>query len=163
MYTKSAFIPKIKHRKHTPYIKAYVGQVGIIEFFKFISKFLNDPNLSPSNAEDIGLFRSFLCDSKFGMLHITYCSYIVKNMNSKNYNSSVRKLVKYINYAGQTMIGYQEDIYEHLFRDVKNKVLLESLLKKLAPDDRLRFMNQAMVHSNIVEMIPKIKLYILYS
>jgi hypothetical protein len=159
---KENFVPKSKLAKHKEYLKAFSDESSIEKHFKYINKFLVDPAINSNKSEDIEIFRNFICD-KFGMLNITYSSFIVNKMTEDNYNWSINILSKYIEYAGKTLSAYRADIFEYLLRDVKNKKILESLIKKLSRDDRLAFLEQAAHHASIIEMLPKIKLYLLFS
>jgi hypothetical protein len=133
------------------------------KYFKYISKFLLDKNLSHFNIEDKEVFRDLLYHSKFGAVQLGYMKFLIKNLVIRNFKWTINVFSIYINYLGKLSNYHQMDIYDSLFRDCRNIKLLESLFKNLKAEDKLFFLETINEYNDIIRLSPQFKLYITFS
>lgn len=165
-HSKQKFVPKFNLEKHKPYAEAFQlipDDTCLDKYYSIFFSFLKDDQISPSNSEDIVIFRHFVFDSDFGGINLSFIRNVIRHMCSLNFNLNINILSKYIAFIGKVSWMHQADVFDTLFRDYPDKILIEAILKNLSAEDKVAFLEAGAHSTKIMEMFPKFKLYLLFS
>lgn len=165
-HSKQKFVPSFNLEKHKPYAEAFhliLDNTCLDKYYNIFFSFLKDNQISPSNPEDITIFRHFVFDSDFGIINTSFVKNVIRNTCNLNSYLSIDILSKYISFIGKVSWLHQADVFDTLFRDYPDKILIETILKNLSAEDKVAFLEAGAHSPKIMEMFPKFKLYLLFS
>ena len=144
--------------RHKSHINAF-KICSMSDFSDVITNFITDPFISSDDEDDIDLFQDFVFSKKFGKLHIYYYSFILKN---KDKESVAMILSKYLDFLKHVSVFFLYDAFDYIFK-TKDTKLIELMIKSLSSDLKIKFIEYSDRYPNIIDLIPKLKLYNLFS
>lgn len=148
------------------------------DYLQIITDYINDPSISHLDIDDLELFQTLLYEGPWGKIHIVYYVEQIEEYEKQEITCDylVGNLARYLDYLNQISALLVNDMFYHIFRywkydDLnsyyrsieKGKPVIEGLLSVLTPDIKLRLVQVADQHPNIVQHIPKLKLYLTFS
>lgn len=121
-----------------------------------------DPNLSPTDADDLEIFQDLVFDSDHGRLHIFFYEELFKNYYQYQPDWTLKVFVRYLLYLDKLSSLFSTDAFHFIFKkeDVK---LITNLLKEVPVDIKLRLIKFSEMYPNMIKAVPKLKLYNLFS
>jgi hypothetical protein len=149
------------HERHSDYLGAFSASIKEDEFLKYISKFLLDSRLSPFDADDLDLYQDLVFDSKWGRLHIFY----YEDLFSTYYIRPVefaKKFSRHLDYLGQCSVLFLLDAFTFILKK-NNPYMVNFLMKFMSLKTKLLFIRETEHYPQIVQAVPKLKLYNLFS
>lgn len=157
--------PTSKLERHQKYLGAFSAFCIEDEYLSNITDFIMDPKNSPSNDDDVELFKDFLFESKFGRIHICYFDlWFSKIGNKTNFDWTVRVMSRYIEFIRKISEFYIDDIFNMFLTELNASQDAIALLLKLLPmEDRMSFVRAAKVYPKALKRVSKLKLYYLFS
>jgi hypothetical protein len=124
------------------------------------------------------MFQRLLYEGPWGKIHIVYYVDQIEEYEKNEITCDylVNNLAKYADFLNQISVLLVNDMFYHIFRlwkwdDIssyfrsmeKGKPVIEGLLTALSSDTKLRMVQVADQYPNIVQYIPKLKLYLTFS
>lgn len=171
--------------RHHPYFDAFLHAVRARvdghyrkSYLQIITDYINDPGISCLDADDLELFQILLYEGPWGKIHIVYYVDQIEEYerNEVSCDQLVNNLARYADYLNRISALLVNDMFYHIFRlwkwdDIssyfrsmeKGKPVIEGLLSALSPETKLKMVQVADQHHNIVQHIPKLKLYLTFS
>lgn len=149
------------HERHSEYLGAFSNSIREDEFIGYISKFLLDSQLSPFDGDDLDLYQKMVFDSKWGRLHIFY----YEDLFSTYYIRPVefaKKFGKHLDYLGQISVLFLLDAFSFVLKK-NDPILVEFLIKHMSLKTKLLFIRESYHYPQIIQAVPKLKLYNLFS
>jgi hypothetical protein len=158
------FIPDSPHERHQKYFDAFLIEEGLTDskYLNYITQYIFDPNISSSNSDDMDFFKDLLFESIKGKVHINYYDWIVTHWLKYAFPQSITTLSKYAEFLGKLSTMFLEDFFNYLLK-LPNKEIIVSVFQKLSTDNKIKFIGWADHHPEIVKLIPKLRLYLLFS
>lgn len=160
------YIPQVEHRRHQRHVDAFVRARWAYEISALVSKYIYDPAISPMDADDLDLLKVFLFDNGLGKIHISYYSDQLVNtiLNSKKRRvKAIRKICRYADFLIRINTLMTIDLFHHVFQLRDNFKTAEDVFNGISPYTRVSFVHAAIQWPNIVNRIPKLKLYVTFS
>lgn len=159
------FIPKSKHKRHQIYIDAFLRYKHDYEFRGLINRFIFDPNISPSNLDDLEVLIHILFDSGYGKYHISYyqCQIeMIKQGRSKARKTRIiRRLARYSEFLSGYSPLFMTDFCDYILRYCPQ--IISELFSLMNPESRVVFVRMAERYPHVVRQVPKLKLYMVFS
>ena len=162
------FKPTSTLERHQKYFDAFLIYEkttlggGEKQYLDCLTKFIFDPNISHENEDDIQFFKDLLFESWYGKVHIYYYEWVLSKLLPYGFPQSIRILSRYADFLGVVSTMFLEDFYNAICRH-ENKEIAKCLFAKLSPVNRVHFVKMIDKHSEIVKLIPKLKLYVVFS
>jgi hypothetical protein len=159
------------HERHQKYLhlfkdEALVGQPsGVFEagLLWHTAKYVLDSNISPNDADDLELFHDLIFESKFGRLHIYfYEQYLFPRYFKFNPGWVMQVFSKYLEFLERISPLFTNDAFDFIYRHRDSKLVL-MLLDEMSFDIKMRFIKHADKHPDMMRLVPKLKLYNLFS
>lgn len=151
------------HDRHQSYLHLFKSSdMYERQYLWEIGKLVMDPNLSPSDADDLEIFQDLVFDSERGRLHIFFYEELFKNYYQYQPDWTLKVFVRYLVYLDTISSLFSNDAFHYIFKkeDVK---LTTNLLKEMPFEIKMRFIKASEKYPNIIQMVPKLKLYNLFS
>lgn len=157
--------PNSKLERHQKYLGAFSDFCIEEEYLSNITQFIMDPKISPNDEDDIELFKDLLFESKFGKIHIYYFDRLFNKLWDKTtFDWTVRIMSKYVEFAHKISEFYSGDIFNALFTELhKTHDAISLMLKYLPHNERMCMVRVAQTYPSVLESVPKLKLYALFS
>lgn len=149
------------HERHSEYLGAFSDSIGEDEFVGYISKFLLDSQLSPFDSDDLDLYQDIVFDSKWGRLHIFYYEDLFSTYHIRPIEFA-KKFNQHLEYLGHISSLFLLDAFTFVLKK-NDPVLVEFLMKHMSLRTKLLFIREAWHYPQIIQAVPKLKLYNLFS
>lgn len=150
------------HDRHQKYLELFKDDVFEQHFLWQVAMYVWDANLTPNDADDLDLFQDLVFDSKFGRIHIYFYDHLFDKYYRLNSDWVTTIFVRYLEYLEKLSSLFTNDAFDFVFKKEDQKLVL-TLLKKMPLDLRLRFIKHSEKYPNIIQLVPKLKLYNLFS
>lgn len=152
--------PDFSKENHLAYENSFYNCESIVDYYQELNKFLLDKNLSPSNTEDVEIFKDLLFESKFTKIHLSFIKWLI---DWDTYHSRVEVIDSYAKYINQISSLHARDFWSILFDD-KNISLIERLIKQASVETKVALVVAAVEYKpQIMKAIPKLKTYLIFS
>jgi hypothetical protein len=157
--------PTSKQERHQKYLGAFSAFCVEDEYLSNITNFIMDPKNSPSNDDDVELFKDLLFESKFGMMHICYFDLMFSRLCDKpNFDWTIRVIAKYIEFIHKISKFYSDDIFDTFLTELNTSHdAIGLLLRHLPMEERMYLVKVARAYPMALSRVPKLKLYALFS
>lgn len=161
---KTKFIPNSPHERHQKYFDAFLTGEGLTnsKYLNYITQYIFDPNLSPDNADDLELFKNLLFESFKGTVHIDYYDRVLKNWSTFAPNQTTDTLSRYSYFLSRLSVMFLQDFFNHLLEFDNNQIII-NLFPKLDSYSKVQFIEWADKNPQVVKLIPKLKMYLLFT
>lgn len=161
---KPKFIPNSPHERHQKYFDAFLIEEGLTnsKYLNYITQYIFDPAMSPDNEDDLEFFKNLLFESMKGKVHIDYYDRVVTRWSQFAFDQTIETLARYAYFLGRLSGMFLHDFFHYLLR-LDNKEILIHLFPKLDSQSKIHFIEWADYHPEIVESIPKLKMYLLFT
>lgn len=161
---KTKFIPNSPHERHQKYFDAFLIKDGIssAQYLNYITQYIFDPNLSPENADDLEFFQNLLFEGIKGRVHIKYYDWVITHWTKFAFDQTVNILVRYSYFLSRLSTMFLHDFFSYLLKTNDNKIITQ-MFPKLDAYSKIQFIEWADLHPEIVEFIPKLKMYLLFT
>lgn len=146
-------IPHQKNFSKELYERAYLWNVGV---------YVNDPKIDPSDADDLEFFQDMVFDSPYGRIHIFFYEELFKNYLHLNRDWTIRTFARYVLFLENISSLMSEEAMNFVYKKQEASVITD-LLKVMDMEVKLRFIRLADKHPDVMRVIPKLKLYNLFS
>ena len=154
-----------EHDRHQPYKDKFVkANVELYErqYYWQLAKFVMDPNISSSNADDLEMFQDIVFESPWGRIHIHFYEQLFKNYYRYQQDWTIEAFCRYCLFLDAVSILFLNDAYDFIFRKNDNKIILQ-LLKEMPFELKMKFIKAAEKYPETIQSVPKLKLYNLFS
>lgn len=153
-----------EHERHKPHHGKFTIKEDWFErqYYWNVAKYVMDPNISPSDGDDLELFEDAIFESPWGRIHISFYEQLFKNYYKFNSDWVLKTFCRYLIFLEELSVLFTNDAFEYIFRQDDPKLIL-SLLKVMPLEIKLRFIKASEKHPKIIQAIPKLKLYNLFS
>lgn len=153
------------HERHKPYHGKFTSANGSYyerTYYWHVAKYVADPDISASNADDLELFQDVVFESPWGRIHISFYEQLFKNYYKLNSDWVIRTFCKYLEFIEKLSPLFTQDAFAFVFKkqDVK---MIEQLLRLMPLQIKLRFIKTAENYPDMIRAVPKLKLYNLFS
>ncbi len=150
------------HERHQPYHS--FSKEGILEreYLWKIAKYITDRNISPTDPDDLELFQDAVFDSPFGRIHIFFYEEMFRGYYKFNPDWFVMTFSQYLSFLDEISTLFTNDAFEFVFRQ-KDIQMIDKLLKAMSLETKMRFIQASNKHPDIIQSVPKLKLYNLFS
>jgi hypothetical protein len=161
---KPKFIPNSPHERHQKYFDAFLIEEGLTnsKYLGYITQYIFDPAMSPDNEDDLEFFKNLLFESMKGKVHIDYYDQVVTKWVKFAFNQTIETLARYAYFLGRLSDMFLKDFYNYLLK-FDDKEILIHLFPKLDSQSKVHFIEWADDYPEIVESIPKLKMYLLFT
>lgn len=162
------FKPTSTLERHQKYFDAFLispGEeifYGPASYLNFITKFINDPNISHQDQEDLQFFKDLLFESQFGKIHIQYYTWVIDKWTQYAFPQAIRVLARYADFLGGVSVMFLHDFYHHLFKLPKHDLTI-AIFPILSSINKVEFIKTADQYPAIIAAMPKLKLYMVFS
>ena len=158
------FIPNSPHERHQKYFDAFSIKDGLTDskYMNYITQYIFDPCISPDNEEDIYFFKDLLFESIKGKVHISYYDWVISHWSKCAFVQSIETLARYSLYISRLSELFVHDFFNYLWQ-LPNKEIIVQLFPKLDHVSKLMFISWADTNPEIITLIPKLKLYLLFT
>jgi len=152
-----------EHERHQKYISIFDGEMFEQKLLWNIAMYVWDKDLSPDDGDDLELWQDMVFDTKFGRLHIYfYEHYLFKSYYHLNPDWVTTIFSRYLIYLDKASPLFTNDAFDFLYKRGDYKLILE-MLKKTPYDIRMRFVKHAEKYPTVLQSVPKLRLYNLFS
>lgn len=153
------------HERHKPYHEKFnQAKNDKLEqqYYWGVAKYVMDPNLSPSDADDLELFQDIVFDGPWGRVHIFFYEQLFKNYYKIHPDWVLKVFARYVLYLNKVSSLFAADAYHFIFQrnDVK---MIEGVLKELPYEIKMQFIQASRKYPNVMLSVPKLRLYNLFS
>lgn len=161
---KTKFIPNSPHERHQKYFDAFLIEDGLTnsKYLNFITQYIFDPVLSPDNEDDLEFFKNLLFESIKGKVHIDYYDRIVTRWTQFAFDQTTDTLARYSYFLSRLSDMFLHDFFNYLLL-FDNKEIIVHLFPKLDSYSKIEFIKWADNNSEVVKLIPKLKMYLLFT
>lgn len=160
------FKPDSTCERHQKYFGAFSDPMALDNrtiYMTYITRFINDGAISPSNEDDIQFFRDLLFESCWGRLHHTYYEYILERWIKIAFTQSMTILSKYADFLLPVSELFVKDMFHDIFKMNQSQLIVTSLFELLSPENKVILIKVGMIYPSIIKEIPKFKMYLLFS
>lgn len=164
METNVKHIPTSSHERHQKYLDAFHIKEGIssAEYLNYITQYIFDPNISPDNEDDLDLFKHLLFEGIKGKVHIRYYEWVVTHWIKFAFNQTIDTLARYSYFLSRLSTMFLHDFFDYLLKRDNKKIII-NLFSKLDSYSKTEFIGWADHNSEVVVLIPKLKMYLLFT
>jgi len=161
---KQQFIPNSPHERHQKYFDAFLIKEGLTDskYLNYITQYIFDPNLSPDDEDDLEFFKNLLFESIKGKVHIDYYDRVVTRWTQFTFDQTVDTLTRYSYFLSRLSDMFLHDFFNYLLK-IDNKEIVVHLFFKLDNYSKIEFIKWADQNSEVVKLIPKLKMYLLFT
>lgn len=131
-------------------------------YYWHVAKYVMDPRISPSDGDDLELFQDAVFESPWGRIHINFYQALFKNYYTLSPEWVLQTFCKYVEYLAKISILFANDAFDFIFRQEDPK-LIEKLLKVMPLKTKLQFIKASENYPKVIQSVPKLKLYNLFS
>lgn len=158
------FTPDSAHERHQKYFDAFLIKEGLSDsrYLNYITQYIFDPNISPDNEDDLDFFKDLLFESIKGKVHINYYDWVVTRWSQYAFPQSINTLARYASFLGRLSNLFLEDFFNYLLK-LPNKEIIIHLFDKLDHISKVQFIQWSDKNREVVKLIPKLKLYLLFT
>lgn len=161
------FTPISDLGRHQKYFGAFSiskdkENLNITSYLAYITKFINDPNISHLDQEDLQFFKDLLFEGPYGKVHIEYYMQIINKWAKIALPQAARILSRYADFLGQVSEMFLHDFYNAVLRGYSFDIAV-ALFPLLSHTNKVEFIKMVDTYPNIVKAIPKLKLYMVFS
>lgn len=162
--TKCRCIFGCDHDRHKPYHNQFITKEDWYErqYYWNVAKYVMDPNILPSNADDLELFQDAIFESPWGRIHIHFYENLFKSYYKFSPEWTLKVFCKYIGFLERISSLFVNDAFDFVFKKEDTK-LIENLLKVMPMGIKMRFIKAAEKYPQTIKAVPKLKLYNLFS
>lgn len=156
---------KSEHERHKQYYEQFdKAKQGRLEgqYYWSVVKYVTDRNISPLDPDDLELFQDAIFESPWGRIHIHFYEWMFDKYYKVYPECFLVIFSKYLNYLDKVSPLFTADAFSFVFRK-KNIKLVEGLLKVLSFDLKMKFIKTSEKHPDMIQLVPKLKLYNLFS
>lgn len=132
------------------------------QYYWCVARYVTDRNISPSDVDDLEFFQDSVFESPWGRIHIFFYEWMFKKYYQSNPDWYVLVFTKYLEYLDKISPLFSQDAFYFVFRQ-NNIQLVESVLKAMSFDIKLRFIKASEKYPDMIRKVPKLKLYNLFS
>ena len=151
------------HERHQKYLGLFKDDVFQQGLLWHIAKYVMDPKISPNDDEDYELFQDLIFESKFGRLHIYfYDQYLFPRYFKLNSDWTTQVFCKYLEFLEKSSSLFTNDAFDFIYKYRDSKLVL-MLLERMSFDIKMRFIKHSEKHPDMIKLVPKLKLYNLFS
>jgi len=151
------------HERHQKYLHLFKDDVFETSLLWHTAKYVLDTNISPNDADDFELFQDMIFESKFGRLHIYfYEQYLFPRYFKLNSDWVTQVFVKYLEFLEKSSPLFTNDAFDVVYKFRDSKLIL-MLLDRMSFDIKMRFIKHSEKHPDMIHLVPKLKLYNLFS
>lgn len=150
------------HERHHLYRNKFTKATYEGQYYWNIVEYIKDKNISPLDADDLELFQDIIFESPMGRIHIYFYERLFDNSYKAQPEWTLEIFCKYLEFLDKISPLFTHDAFSFVFRQ-KNVALIESLLKVMPIEIKLRFIREADNYPQIIKSVPKLKLYNLFS
>ena len=165
MNTRGDCIFGCDHERHQPYHKKFTqaeGERFERQYYWHVAKYIMDSNISPSDGDDLELFEDAIFESPWGRIHIHFYEELFKNYYQFSPEWVLQVFSRYLEYLEVLSSLFTNDAFEFIFRK-KDYHLITKLLKIMPIRIKLSFIKAAEKHPEVLQSVPKLKIYNLFS
>lgn len=161
---KSKFNPNSPHERHQKYFGAFLIEEGLTDsrYLNYITQYIFDPNLSPDNKDDLEFFKNLLFESIKGKVHNNYYDRVVTRWAKFAFDQTVETLARYSYFLSRLSDMFLHDFFNYLLKSHDEKLII-NLFPKLDPYSKVQFIEWADLNPEVVKLIPKLKMYLLFT
>lgn len=153
------------HDRHKPYHDKFIKANGDWyerTYYWHVAKYVMDKNVSPNDGDDLELFQDAVFESPWGRIHISFYEQLFKNYYQLDARWTVGAFCRYLLYIDKLSTMFTGDAFEFIFRK-DDPELIPHLLKEMPLDIKMNFIKASEKHPKIIQSVPKLKLYNLFS
>ncbi len=160
---KSSCRIKCDHDRHQPYLVLFKDkEMYERKYLWEIGKLVMDPKLSPLDEDDLEIFQDLVFDSERGRLHIFFYEQLFSNYYQYQPDWTLKVFSRYVIYLNHISTLFTGDAFDFIFKKADPE-LITDLLKELPLDVKMRFIKMSEFYPNMIQAVPKLKLYNLFS
>lgn len=161
---KQTFIPNSPHERHQKYFGAFLIKEGLSnsKYLNYITQYIFDPNLSPDNEDDLEFFKNLLFESMKGKVHIDYYDRVATGWTQYAFDQTIDTLARYSYFLSRLSDMFLRDFFNYFLR-FDNKEIIVHLFPKLDSCSKVEFIKWADQNPEVVNLIPKLKMYLLFT
>lgn len=158
--TVNKYTTDFSQERHGSYARSFkIEDIG--KYYRHINRYILDQNLSPTDQDDVELFKDLLFESRFGRVHIAYSEWLVHYAGKKK--SRVNLVDRYIAYISEVSSLFYEDFVGALIK-YGNINFVEYLMATASLETRLVLVKTLAQHfPKMMRQIPKLKTYLIFS
>lgn len=164
---KSNFTPNSLHERHQKYFDAFHIKEGLEDsrYLNYITQYIFDPKLSPDDEDDLEFFKNLLFESIKGKVHINYYDRVVSRWTQFAYEQAIETLARYAYFLSRLSVLFLHDFFYYLLKSNNNKndQIIINLFPKLDSYSKVQFIEWADLNPEVVKLIPKLKMYLLFT
>lgn len=151
------------HERHEKYLGLHGENVFEQNLLWHIAMYVWDPKMSPNDGDDFELFQDLVFESRFGRLHIYfYDKYLFDSYYAFNPDFVTSVFSRYLLYLEKASPLFANDAFDYLCKKNDSKLIL-SMLNKMSFDIKIRFVKHTEKYPAVLQAVPKLKLYNLFS
>lgn len=153
------------HDRHKPYHGKFTSANGDWyekQYYWHVAKYVMDRNVSPADGDDLELFQDAVFESPWGRIHINFYEQLFKNYYKLDNRWTVETFCRYLLYIDKLSTLFTNDAFSFIFRKDDPKLILH-LLKEMPFEIKMKFIRASEKHPDIIQLVPKLKLYNLFS
>ena len=160
---KSSCRVKCEHDRHQPYLFLFKSQeMYERQYLWEIGQLVMDQKLSPLDEDDLEIFQDLVFDSERGRLHIFFYEQLFKNYYQYQPDWTLKVFVKYIGYLNTISTLFSGDAFDFILKK-SDPDLITNLLKEMPFDLKMRLIKISEHYPEMIQAVPKLKLYNLFS
>lgn len=160
------FKPDSELKRHQKYFDAFSVKnqfANQTTYLTYITRFIGDEAISYQNDDDIQFFRDLLFESEYGKVHIEYYRWVLDKWIKFAFTQSMTIISKYANYLVQVSELFLKDMFHHVYKMDQSTLIVPALFNVLSPDNKVHLVKVGMDYPSVVKLIPKFKMYLLFS
>lgn len=151
------------HERHQKYIDLFKEDVFETSLLWHTAMYVWDPKMSAKDDDDMELFQDLVFESKFGRIHIYfYDQYLFPRYFRLNPDWVIRVFVRYLEFLERASPLFTNDAFDFAYKYRDSKLIL-MLLDKMSFDIKMRFIKHSEKYPDMIQLVPKLKLYNLFS
>ena len=153
-----------EHERHKPHHNKFTIKEDWFErqYYWNVAKYVMDPNISPSDGDDLELFQDAVFDSPWGRIHIHFYERLFQNYYKFQPDWVLQTFCRYVNFLEQISILFANDAFDFIFRKEDPK-LIEKLLNTMSFETKMHFIKASEKYPEAIRSVPKLKIYNLFS
>lgn len=151
------------HDRHQPYLPLFKNkEMYERQYLWEIGKLVMDPKLSPADADDLEVFQDLVFDTERGRLHIFFYEELFRNYYQYQPDWTQKVFIRYLMYLDTISSLFSNDAFSYIFKK-EDATLTTNLLKEMPFEIKMRFIKASEKYPKIIQIVPKLKLYNLFS
>jgi len=163
---KPKFVPNSPHERHQKYFDAFLIEEGLTnsKYLNYITQYIFDPAMSPDDEDDLEFFKNLLFESMKGKVHIDYYDRVTR-WSQFAFDQTIETLARYAYFLSRLSVMFLDDFFNYLLKSNQNKndQIIINLFPKLDNYSKVQFIEWADLNPEVVKLIPKLKMYLLFT